>query len=258
MGSVTDLLGGLPPFPATDFTEFGPVEIQPLSRYQKLTGGFLGRNWVAVPHVTHHDEIDVTDIEARRADWNRQHPDARVSMPVLVVKALVAALRAFPHFNASLTDDGSALVLKGYFNIGVAVDTPNGLLVPVIRGCDAKTLSEIARDLTYLAEKARGKGLSLAEMSGSSISLSSLGHIGGTAFTPIIAAPDVAILGMVKAREAPRRGEGDELEWRTMLPLSLSYDHRVINGADGARFLRFLEGALNDPDLFGSAEGQET
>ncbi|MGE4431550.1 MAG: 2-oxo acid dehydrogenase subunit E2 [Sphingobium sp.] len=250
MTSVGEAIGRLAPLPEADFSEWGEVTVKPLTRYQKLTGLFLGRNWVTIPHVTHNDELDVTEVEARRKAWNAAHPDGKVTPVALVVKALVAVLRAYPMFNASLGADGETIIFKSYFNIGLAVDTPNGLLVPVLHDCDALDISAIAARSAALAEKARGKGLTMAEMSGSSITLSSLGHIGGTSFTPIINAPDVAIVGLTKLQERPVRGEGDAIEWRTLLPVSLSYDHRVINGADAARFLRALGDALNDPALF--------
>jgi pyruvate dehydrogenase E2 component (dihydrolipoamide acetyltransferase) len=250
MTDVPTLLGRFAPLQPVDFAEFGEIEVKPLSRYQKLTGAFLGRNAVTIPHVTHHDDVDVTDMEARRVAWNQANPGTKLTPVVLLIKALVAALKAYPQFNTSLTPDGTSIVFKRYFNIGVAVDTPNGLLVPVLRGCDAKPVAALATELAATAQRARGKGLSMAEMSGSSISLSSLGHIGGTAFTPIINAPDVAILGVTRGRDIPTRGAENEIVWRSILPLSLSYDHRVINGADAARFTRFLGEALADPALF--------
>jgi pyruvate dehydrogenase E2 component (dihydrolipoamide acetyltransferase) len=245
------LVSSLAPWPDVDFSEFGDVEIRKLSRIQRLTGQFLGRNWLAIPHVTHHDEVDVTVMEERRAAWNSDHPDTKVTPVVLMVRALGRTLVDFPLFNASFSGDGQSLVIKKYINIGVAVDTPNGLLVPVIRDVDRIGLVELASSLTTLAEKARTKGLSLAEMSGSSMSLSSLGHIGGTAFTPIINAPDVAILGATAMQDRPARGEDDAIVWKRMLPLSLSYDHRVINGADAARFVKAVGKALDDEAIFG-------
>jgi pyruvate dehydrogenase E2 component (dihydrolipoamide acetyltransferase) len=247
---LTALLSSLAPWPEVDFTEFGEVEVRKLSRVQRLTGQFLGRNWLAIPHVTHHDEVDVTQTEARRAAWNREHPGTKATPVALLVRALASALAGFPQFNASFSGDGQSLVLKKYFNIGVAVDTPNGLLVPVIRGVDRLSLAEIVTILGALAEKARTKGLSMAEMAGSSMSLSSLGHIGGTAFTPIINAPDVAILGATAMQERATRGEDGSVVWKTMLPLSLSYDHRVINGADAARFAQAVGKALADEAIF--------
>ena len=249
MTKITELLERLAPFPAMDFSEWGEVAIEPLTRYQKLTGQFLGRNWVSIPHVTHNDELDVSEAEACRREWNDAHPEAKVTPVAMVAKALVEVLRQFPMFNASLSSDGESLILKRYFNIGIAVDTPNGLLVPVIHGCDTKSAAEIAANMATLAEKARTKGLTMAEMSGSSIAVSSLGHIGGTSFTPIINSPDVAIIGLTKLIERPIRGADDALEWRLFLPVSLSYDHRVINGADAARFVVALGNALNNKAL---------
>ncbi len=246
------LLASLAPLPQVDFAEFGEVEMRKMSRIQQLTGAFLGRNWVAIPHVTHHDEVDVTAAETRRKQWNAEHPEARLTPVILLVKALASVLPAFAHFNASIGGDGKTLVIKKYVNIGVAVDTPNGLLVPVIRGADGKGLGELAVELAATAARARTKGLSMAEMSGSSMSISSLGHIGGTAFTPIINAPDVAILGATAIQLRPAPGPDGGVVWRQMLPLSLSYDHRVINGADAARFVKALGEALAGEALFAS------
>lgn len=249
MGIDTQI-AALPDWPAVDFSEFGEVEVCRLSPVQKLTGRFLGRNWVAIPHVTHHDEIDVSDAEDRRALWNSQHPEAKVTPVALLVRALALVLKDFPNFNASLSSDGQSIVLKRYVNIGVAVDSPGGLLVPVLRGVDQMALPEIAQSLAAVAEKARTKGLSMPEMSGSSITLTSLGHIGGTAFTPIINAPDVAILGATAMQVRPCQGADGALVWRKKLPLSLSYDHRVINGADAARFVKAIGTAFSGGILF--------
>lgn len=235
----------LPAWPEPDFSTFGDVEIKPLGGIQNVTADIMHRNWLSIPHVTHHDLADITQLEAHRAQLKNEH-GIRITPLAFQIKAVVAALKAFPHFNASLDASGKKLVLKKYFNIGIAVDTPSGLLVPVIRDCDSKSPTQLAEDIAAISEKARSKGLSMAEMSGGCFTISSLGGIGGTAFTPIINAPEVAILGVTKAQWAPRR-DGDELSWRLMLPLSLSYDHRVINGADAARFLRFLDDALADP-----------
>lgn len=232
------LLDGLAPWPEVDFTAFGEVERKPLNRIQQLTGSFLGRNWVAIPHVTHHDEADVTTVERVRQAWNADNPSRRLTLLVPLIKAVADALKTYPQFNASLEPGGKALILKKYVHIGVAVDTPNGLLVPVIRDCDTKPVSQIAAELTSLSEKARTRGLPMSEMSGGCFTITSLGHIGGTAFTPIINAPEVAILGVTRLVERPLRGADGGIDWRQMLPLSLSYDHRVINGADAARFTR--------------------
>jgi pyruvate dehydrogenase E2 component (dihydrolipoamide acetyltransferase) len=247
---MSNLLDGLAPWPAEDFSVHGAVEVKKLSRIQKLVGSFLGRNWVTIPHVTHNDDADVTDFEQRRKDFNAKGGTKLTPVPVLV-KVLADGLKEFPQFNASLSPADGTLVLKKYVNIGVAVDTPGGLLVPVIRNADAKSLSEIAVEIGELSEKARTKGLPMSEMSGGCITLTSLGHIGGTSFTPIVNAPEVAILGVTRARMVATPGPNQEVVWRQMLPLSLSYDHRVINGADAARFVRFLVRRLADPDLFG-------
>lgn len=248
--SLESLIASLPDWPAADFSEFGEVEVRKLSNVQKLTGKFLGRNWVAIPHVTHHDEIDVTDAETRRAAWNSDNPDAKVTPVALLVRALAAVLRDFPHFNASLSNDGQSVILKKYVHIGVAVDTPNGLLVPVVRNVDNMSLAEIAAAVSSIADKARTKGLSMAEMSGSSMSLTSLGHIGGTSFTPIINAPDIAILGATAIQLRPVPGEDGGVIWRKKLPLSLSYDHRLINGADAARFVKAIGAIFAGEALF--------
>ena len=250
MPSVQNIIERLAPIPEVDHAAFGEIEIQKLSRIQLLTGAFLGRNWVSIPHVAHHDEVDVTDMEDRRAAWNADHPDAKATPVVLLAKALAGVLAEMPRFNASLTADGGSIVLKKYFNIGIAVDTPGGLLVPVLQGVDKLGLADIAGQLATIAEKARTKGLSMAEMSGSSMCISSLGHIGGTAFTPIINAPDVAILGATAMQLRPAPAPDGGIVWRKMLPLSLSYDHRVINGADAARFTRAIGARLASADLF--------
>ena len=232
----------LPAWPAIDFAAFGEVEVKPLSRIQSLTAGFLARNWLSIPHVTHHDEIDVTALEALRPTLA-----PKPSALGFFAKALVSALQAFPQFNASLDAAAKNLVLKKYFHVGVAIDTPRGLVVGVVRDCDKKSATEIAADIAALSAKARGRGLPMTDMEGGCMSISSLGGIGGTGFTPIVNAPEVAILGITKAEWKPRRGLNDALEWRLKAPLSLSYDHRVINGADAARFLRHLDEALAMP-----------
>jgi pyruvate dehydrogenase E2 component (dihydrolipoamide acetyltransferase) len=238
MGDAADAM------PDIDFAEFGGTETVRLSNIQVLTGQFLSRSWRTIPHVTHHDNIDVTGMEGARREWNSTHPEARLTPLVLMTKAMVAALRAHPRFNASFDASGKALILKKYFNVGIAVDTPKGLLVPVLRDCDRKSLAAIATELAAVAHKARTKYLSLPEMSGGCISISSLGHIGGTMFTPIINAPEVAILGITRGFRQPVQGDDGALAWRDMLPLSLSYDHRVINGAEAAQFLKTIEAEL--------------
>ena len=239
---------GLPAWPAIDFAAFGEVEVKPLSRIQGLTAGFLSRNWLTIPHVTHQDDADITALEAWRKDQAAKHPDSpKLSPLAFFAKALVSGLKTFPQFNASLDATGKNLVLKKYFHIGVAIDTPRGLVVGVVRDCDSKSIARIAADIAALSEKARGRGLPMTDMEGGCMSISSLGGIGGTGFTPIVNAPEVAILGITKAEWKPRRGAGDAIEWRLKAPLSLSYDHRVINGADAARFLRHLDEVLAAP-----------
>jgi len=247
---MSALLEGLAPWPQVDHSAFGEVEVRKLSKIQGLVGAFLGRNWIAIPHVTHQDEADITEMEERRQARNASRGGVKLTPVPLLVKAMAAALREFPAFNASLDRAGGALVLKKYVHVGVAVETPAGLLVPVIRDCDAKTAEQIAEELAALSEKARVKGLPMSEMSGGCMTLTSLGHIGGTGFTPIVNAPEVAILGVTRARPVPVPGADGGMAWRKMLPLSLSYDHRVINGADAARFCRFVADRLADPALF--------
>lgn len=248
---MSDLLSGLAPWPTGDFSVFGEVETRPLSKIQKFVASFLGRNWVAIPHVTHNDDADITVFEERRKAYNARG-GAKLTPVPLLVKALADGLAAFPQFNASLDPASGMLTLKKYVHVGVAVDTPAGLLVPVIRDCDRKSSVEIAEEIVALSEKARTKGLSMAEMSGGCITLTSLGHIGGTSFTPIVNAPEVAILGVTKAWPVPVPAADGGVDWRQMLPLSLSYDHRVINGADAARFCRFIADRLAAEDLFGA------
>jgi len=226
------------PWPTEDFSVYGPVEARPVGKIQAYVGRVMHRNWVSIPHVTHHDDVDVTQFERRRKEWNAAHPqDKRTLLPVLV-KAGVAALQQYPKFNCSLSADGTTLFAKQYFNIGIAVDVPSGLLVPVLRDCDKKSIEEITREIVQISEKARTKGLSVAEMSGGCFTLSSLGHIGGTGFTPIINAPEVAILGICRTQERFLPDAEGRPTLTQLLPLSLSYDHRVINGADAARFVR--------------------
>jgi len=238
-GGGLDLL----PWPKVDFAKFGVVERQPLSRIQKLSGQNLARNWAMIPHVTQFDEADITEMEAFRKQLGDESKETKLTPLVFLIKASVAALKAFPTFNASL--DGDSLVLKRYFHIGIAVDTPDGLVVPVIRSCDQKGLLELARELGEISKKARDKKLTPADMQGGCFSISSLGGIGGTAFTPIINAPEVAILGVSRSSMKPM-WNGAEFAPRLMLPLSLSYDHRVIDGATAARFSSFLAKSLSD------------
>lgn len=243
----TSIGANLPPWPQVDFAEYGEIEVKPLSRIQKLTGAFLSRNWLMIPHVTHHDDADITTLETYRKARNDADAAVKLTPLVFLIKAVVRALQAFPQFNASLDGDGKNIVLKKYFHIGVAVDTRFGLLVPVLRDCDKKSIDEIAAELAAISLKAREKGLSMAEMSGGCFSISSLGGFGGTGFTPIVNAPEVAILGVTKTRLAAAPAQDGGVSWRKMLPLSLSYDHRVINGADAARFTAFIAAALADP-----------
>jgi len=247
-GAATSGAGlGLLPWPQVDFAKFGAVEAVPRSRIKKISGANLARNWVMIPHVTQHDEADVTELEAFRKAQSEAAGKAGVRLTPLafIMKAVVAALKAFPEFNASLSADGESLVLKKYFHIGVAVDTPDGLVVPVIRDVDTKGVTQLAKELADISAKARDRKMSPADMQGGCFSISSLGGIGGTAFTPIINAPEVAILGVSKSVMRPVYIDG-KFEPRLMLPLSLSYDHRVIDGAQGARFITYLNGVLSD------------
>ncbi len=239
--------GGIPEVPAQDFSKFGPVEIRPLSRIQRLSGPALHRSWLNVPHVTHDDEADITDLDAyrRELDTAAKADGYRVTLLAFLMKASVSALREFPKFNSSLTPEKDALIYKGYYHLGVAVDTPEGLVVPVIRDVDRKGITELSRELGAVSAKARDGKLDLADLQGACFTISSLGGIGGTGFTPIVNAPEVAILGVVRARTAPV-WDGTAFVPRLMLPISLSYDHRVIDGALAARFARYLCHLLED------------
>jgi pyruvate dehydrogenase E2 component (dihydrolipoamide acetyltransferase) len=238
-------LPGLAPWPSLDFSKQGPVERVERTRIQRISAPNLARNWAMIPHVTHHDEADITELEAWRKQLNAEQGSdgVKVTMVSFLVVASVATLRAFPEFNSSL--DGEELIIKRYYNIGFAADTPGGLVVPVIRGADQKGLLEIARELTELSGQARVGKLGPADMSGSTFTISSLGGIGGTGFTPIVNAPEVAILGATRSAMKPV-WNGQEFRPRLMLPLSLSYDHRVIDGAAAARFMVHLVGVLSD------------
>ncbi|MGE3920686.1 MAG: dihydrolipoyllysine-residue acetyltransferase [Gammaproteobacteria bacterium] len=233
--------------PVIDFAKFGEVETKPLLRIKRLTGINLHRNWVTIPHVTQFDEADITELETFRNNNKQKAEQAgyKLTPLVFIMKAVVAALKKYPIFNSSLDASGENLIYKKYFHVGVAVDTPNGLVVPVIRDVDKKGLFDLADELSKISHKAREKGLTPLEMQGSCFSISSLGGIGGTAFTPIVNAPDVAILGVSKASMKPVYQSGQFVP-RLMLPLSLSYDHRVIDGADGARFTAYLAELLAD------------
>jgi pyruvate dehydrogenase E2 component (dihydrolipoamide acetyltransferase) len=237
----------LPPLPQVDFARFGPIETKPLTRIKKLSGANLHRNWVSIPHVTQHDEADITELEAFRRSQAEEARKSGIKFTMLgfLMKAVVVALKQFPEFNASLSADGESLVLKGYFHIGIAVDTPNGLVVPVIRDVDKKGLLELAKELGAVSERMRAGKISPADLQGGCFSISSLGGIGGTLFTPIINAPEVAILGVGRA-VMKQVWRGDDFSARLMLPLSLSYDHRVIDGAQGARFISYLSTVLSD------------
>jgi pyruvate dehydrogenase E2 component (dihydrolipoamide acetyltransferase) len=237
--------GGLPVIPAIDFSQFGPVETKPLSRIQKISGPRLHASWVNIPHVTQFDEADITDLEATRHKLKEKASQAGIKLTPLafIVRACVRALQEFPQFNASLDPSGANLVLKKYFNIGFAADTPNGLVVPVVHDANRKDVYEIARNLGELSEKGRAGKLSPNDMQGGCFTISSLGGIGGTAFTPIINAPEVAILGVSRSAMRPVYRDGTFVP-RLILPLSLSYDHRVIDGATAARFTTFLAESL--------------
>ena len=236
---------GLLPWPQVDFTKFGAVERRDLTRIQKISGANLHRNWVVIPHVTNHEDADITELEAFRVQLNRENEKAgiKITMLAFLIKACVAALKQFPNFNSSL--DGEQLVLKQYFHIGFAADTPNGLMVPVIKDADRKGIVQISQEMAELARKAREGKLSPAEMTGGCFSISSLGGIGGRYFTPIINAPEVAILGVCKSAMQPV-WDGKAFEPRLILPLSLSWDHRVIDGASAARFNACLAQILGD------------
>ena len=235
------------PWPKVDFAKFGEIEVKPLSRIKKISGANLARNWAMIPHVTQHDHADITDLEELRVTLNKENEKAgiKLTMLVFIMKAVVAGLKKYPDFNASLDASGDNLTLKKYFHVGFAADTPNGLVVPVIRDVDKKGLAELAKEMGELAAKARDGKLGPAEMSGGCFSISSLGGIGGVAFTPIVNAPEVAILGVSKSSIQPV-WDGKAFQPRLQLPLSLSYDHRVIDGASAARFTAYLAQLLGD------------
>ena len=237
----------LPPMPQIDFAKFGPVELQSLSRIKKLSGTNLHRNWVSIPHVTQQDEADITELEAFRKSQSdaAKKEGIRFTLLAFLMKAVVVALKQYPNFNASLSPDGENLILKQYFHIGVAVDTPLGLVVPVIRDADKKGLLELARELGIISGRMRDGKINPADLQGGCFSISSLGGLGGTYFTPIINAPEVAILGVGKSVIKPV-WDGKAFAPRLLLPLSLSYDHRVIDGAQGARFIAYLSSVLSD------------
>lgn len=240
---------GLLPWPKVDFSKFGEVEQVELGRIQKISGANLHRNWVMIPHVTQWDKADITDLEQFRKEQNvlaeKQKLDVKITPLVFIMKAVAKALEAYPRFNSSLSEDAQSLILKKYINIGVAVDTPNGLVVPVFKDVNKKGIIELSRELAEVSKKARAGKLTAADMQGGCFTISSLGGIGGTHFTPIVNAPEVAILGVSKSEMTPV-WNGKDFTPRLMLPLSLSYDHRVIDGADGARFITFINGVLSD------------
>ncbi len=238
---------GLPAWPQVDFAKFGPVENQPLSRIKKISGPYLHRNWVSIPHVTQNDEADITELEAFRKSMadEAQKQGVKLTPLAFIMKAVVSALKNHPEFNSSLAPAGDALILKHYYHIGVAVDTPGGLVVPVVRDVDQKGVLQLAKELAEISAKARDGKLGPADMQGGTFSISSLGGIGGTHFTPIINAPEVAILGVSKASMKPLWRDGQFVP-RLMMPLSLSYDHRAVDGAQGARFITNLGAVLSD------------
>jgi pyruvate dehydrogenase E2 component (dihydrolipoamide acetyltransferase) len=238
---------GIPEIPAQDFSKYGQVETVPLPRIKKLSGPFLHRSWLNIPHVTHNDEADITDLDPyrRELDTAAKAEGYRVTLLAFLMKAAVSALRQFPEVNSSLSPSKDSLILKRYYHIGIAVDTPGGLVVPVIRNVEAKGVTELSKDLGTISQKARDGKLSPDDMSGGSFTISSLGGIGGTSFTPIVNSPEVAILGVVRARTSPV-WDGEAFVPRLMLPVSLSYDHRVIDGALAARFTRQLCTVLED------------
>jgi len=235
------------PLPEVDFARFGPITAQPLSRIRKLSGANLHRNWVTIPHVTQHDEADITELEEFRKIQTEEAKKQGIRFTILcfLLKAVVVALKQHPEINASLSADGESLVLKQYFHVGVAVDTPNGLVVPVIRDVDKKGLMELAKELGEVSARMRSGKILPADLQGGCFSISSLGGLGGSHFTPIVNAPEVAILGVGRSAARPV-WNGKEFAPRMMLPLSVSYDHRVIDGAQGARFISFLSGVLSD------------
>jgi len=242
-------LPGLLPWPKIDFSKFGEVEEVELGRIQKISGANLSRNWVVIPHVTHFDKTDITDLEAFRKQQNaeaeKRKLDVKFTPVVFIMKAVAAALEQMPRFNSSLSEDAQRLTLKKYINIGVAVDTPNGLVVPVFKDVNKKSITELSRELTVISKKARDGKLTAGEMQGGCFTISSIGGLGTTHFAPIVNAPEVAILGVSKSAMEPV-WNGKEFVPRLMMPISLSFDHRVIDGADGARFITIINNTLSD------------
>ncbi len=246
-GATQSSGSGIPAMPTVDFSQFGAIEEQKLSKIKRLTGQNLSRVWLNLPMVTYHDEADITEMEAFRVAVNAEKAkdDVKLTGLIFIIKALVVALEQFPQFNASLSADGESLIFKKYFNIGIAVDTPNGLVVPVLRDVNRKSINELSAELAEKSNKARLGKLMPADMQGGCITISSLGGIGGTAFTPIVNAPEVAILGVTRAKMQPV-WDGKEFVPRLMLPLDLTYDHRVIDGVEGARFMAAVKQYLGD------------
>jgi pyruvate dehydrogenase E2 component (dihydrolipoamide acetyltransferase) len=236
---------GIPAIPAVDFTQFGEIETLPLSKIKRLTGQNLTRVWLNLPMVTHHDEADITDLEDFRKSINSENKENKLTGLIFITKALATVMKQFPQFNASLSPDADSLIFKKYCHIGIAVDTPNGLVVPVLRDVDKKSIFELSSELAELSEKARAGKLKPTNMQGGCMTISSLGGIGGTAFTPIVNAPEVAILGITRAKMQPV-WDGKQFVPRLILPLDLSYDHRVIDGAEAARFMVTLSKLLSD------------
>ena len=240
-------IGGIPPIPAVDFSKFGPVIEEPLTRIQKISGPHLHRSWLNVPMVTHHDEADITQLEifrkSLRAEADQQ--GIRVTALAFIMRSVAQALKEFPRFNASLSATGESLMMRQYYHVGIAVDTPGGLVVPVIRDVDQKSIYELSKEVGEISHKAREGKLMAKDLQGGCMSISSLGGIGGTAFTPLVNAPEVAILGVTRSKMKPV-WDGEEFEPRLMLPLDLTYDHRVIDGADAARFVAYLCALLSD------------
>lgn len=240
-----DVAGALPYLPEIDFSQFGPVETQPLSRIQRLSGSHLHRAWLNIPMVTQQHQADVTELENFRAQLKTQYPDVRITSLAFIMRAVAATLQEYLQFNSSLSPDGQHLILKKYIHLGIAVDTPKGLVVPVIRDVAQKSIRQLSKELAEVSQQARAGQLSPKQLQGGCFSISSLGGIGGGAFTPIVNSPEVAILGVARARWLPD-WDGQQFQPRQMLPLSLTYDHRVIDGADGARFIVYLAQTLEN------------
>ncbi|MBU0538229.1 MAG: 2-oxo acid dehydrogenase subunit E2 [Gammaproteobacteria bacterium] len=247
---MNDHFAALPSLPSIDYSQYGEVSLKSLSANQVIGGKFLSRNALLIPHVCHHDCVDISTLDEKRREWNSVFPEQKVTMLPLLIKALVATLKVYPIFNSSLDDSGKNVILKHYYNIGIAIDTEKGLVVGVVRQCDSSSIVDISEEISRLSIKARSRGLTMEEMSGGGITLSSLGDLGGTGFTPIINAPEVAIIGVSRAEYKQCFSADKQASIRYMLPLSLSYDHRVINGADAGRFLAEFQRQLNAESLF--------